>query len=65
MIYIYMYIYEHGVPGAALNLNSTSYPDYGDLLLQRKIPTDEPRIEPGTSWLVLGSSDHQAKRLVL
>jgi hypothetical protein len=24
----------------------------------------EPRIEPGTSWLVVRSSDHQATRLV-
>jgi hypothetical protein len=33
-------IYERGVPGGALNLNSTSYPDhgrYGDLPLQGKI----------------------------
>jgi hypothetical protein len=48
-------MYERGVPGEALNLNSTSYCDhgrYGDLLLQRQIPTAEPGIEPGTSWLV-------------
>jgi hypothetical protein len=34
-------IYERGVPGGALNLNSTSYPDhcrYGDLPLLAKIP---------------------------
>jgi hypothetical protein len=48
-------------------LNSTSYPDhgwYGDLPLQGKIPTAEPGIEPGTSWLVVIRSDHQATRLV-
>jgi hypothetical protein len=58
---------ERGVPGGALNLNSTGYPDhgrYGDLSLQGKIPTAEPAIEPGTSWLVVRSSDHQATRLV-
>jgi hypothetical protein len=59
-------MYERGVPGA-LNLNSTGYPDhgrYGDIPLQGKIPTAEPGIEPGTSWLVIRSSDHQATRLV-
>jgi hypothetical protein len=60
-------MYERGVPGGALNLNSTGYPDhgrYGDLLLQGKIPTAEPGIEPGSSWLLVRSSDHQATRLV-
>jgi hypothetical protein len=60
-------IYERGVPGGALNLNSTSHPDhghYGDLLLQREIPMAEPGIEPGTSWLVVRRSDHQTRRLV-
>jgi hypothetical protein len=59
---------ERGIPGGALNLNSTSYPDhdrYGDLPLQGKIPTAEPGIETGTSWLVVKSSDHQVTRLVL
>jgi hypothetical protein len=58
---------ERGVPGGALNLSSTSYPDHGhwgDLPLQGKIPTAEPGIEPRTSWLVVRSSDDQAKRLV-
>jgi hypothetical protein len=58
---------ERGVPGGALNLSSTSYPDhgrFGDLPLQGKIPTAELWIEPGTSWLVVRSSDHQATRLV-
>jgi hypothetical protein len=61
-------MYERGVPGGALNLNSTSNPDhgrYGDLPLQEEIPTAEPGIEPGTSWLVERSSDHQATRLVI
>jgi hypothetical protein len=56
-----------GVPWGVLNLNSTSYPDhgrYGDLPLQGKIPTAEPEIEPGTSWLIVRSSDFQATRLV-
>jgi hypothetical protein len=29
-----------------------------------KIPTAEPEIEAGTSWLVVRSSDHQATRLI-
>jgi hypothetical protein len=36
---------ERGVPGGALNLNSTGHPDhgrYGDLSLQAKIPTAQP-----------------------
>jgi hypothetical protein len=36
---------ECGVPGGALNLNSTGYPDHGrcgDLPLQWKIPMAEP-----------------------
>jgi hypothetical protein len=59
---------EHGIPGGALNLSSTNYPDhgrYGDLPLLGKIPTAEPGVEPGTSWLVVRTSDHQATRLVL
>jgi hypothetical protein len=62
-----IYIYERGIPGGALNLNSTGYPDHGrcaDLPLQGKIPTAEPGIKPGTSWLVVRSSGHQAMRLV-
>jgi hypothetical protein len=60
-------IYERAVPGGALNLNSTGYTvhgRYGDLPLQEKISTAEPGIEPGTSWLAVRSSDHQATRLV-
>jgi hypothetical protein len=61
-------ICERGVPGGALYPSSTSYPDHGscgDLPLQGKIPTAEPGMELGTSWLVVRSSDHQATRLVV
>ena len=36
----------------------------GILPLQGKIPLVEPGIEPGTSWLVVRSSDHQTTKLV-
>ena len=36
----------------------------GILPLQGKIPMVEPGIEPGTSWLIVRSSDHQTTRLV-
>jgi hypothetical protein len=36
----------------------------GIFLCKGKIPTAEPGVEPGTSWLVFRSSDHQATRLV-
>jgi hypothetical protein len=54
-------IYEYEVPGGALNLKSTNYPDHDrqrDLPLQGKIPIAEPGIEPGTSWSVVRNSDH-------
>jgi hypothetical protein len=60
-------IYERGVPGGALNINSAGYPDhgrYGDLPLKGKIPTAEPGIEPGNSRLAVRSSDHQTTGLV-
>jgi hypothetical protein len=60
-------MYERGVPGGALNLNSAGYLDHGrrgDLPLQGKISMAEPGTERGTSWLVVRSSDHQATRLV-
>jgi hypothetical protein len=38
-------MYERGIPGWALNLNSTRYPDHGPL--QGKISTAELGIEPG------------------
>jgi hypothetical protein len=48
----WMVIFEYGVPGGALNLSSTNYPDHGhhgDLPLQEKIPMLEPGTEPGIS----------------
>jgi hypothetical protein len=48
----WMVIYEYELPGGALKLNSTNYPDHGChgvLPLQGKIPMAEPGIEPGTS----------------
>jgi hypothetical protein len=48
-------MYERGVSGGVLILNSTNYPDHGR--------TAEPGIEPGTSWLVVRCSDHQASTL--
>ena len=36
----------------------------GILPLQGKIPMVEPGMEPGTSWLVVRTSDHQTTRLV-
>jgi hypothetical protein len=48
----WMVIYEYEVPGGALNLKPTNYPDHGrqgDLPLHGKIPVAEPGIEPGTS----------------
>ena len=49
--------------GARRGLKSrfTNYPDHGhhgDPPPTRKIPMVEPGIEPGTSWLVVRSSDH-------
>jgi hypothetical protein len=61
-------ICECGVPGGALKLSSTGYPDhghYGDLPLLGKIPTAERGIKPRTSCLVVRSSDYQATRLAL
>ena len=46
-----------------LKSRSTNYPDHGhhgDPPPTRKIPMVEPGIEPGTSWLVVRSSDHEA-----
>jgi hypothetical protein len=63
-------MYNRGLPGGALNLISTGYPDhgrYGELPLQEKIPTAEPGIEPGTSWVVVrrSSPSHEAGRYCL
>jgi hypothetical protein len=44
-------MYERGVPGGALNLNSTGYPDhgrYGDLPMQGKFPQQNQESNPGT-----------------
>ena len=54
-------IEEDVVPGGALNLNSTNLPrtwSPRESSPSRKIPTVEPGIEPGTSWLVVRDSDH-------
>ena len=53
-------VIEDVVPGGALNLNSTNLPRPWSLRESspsRKIPTVEPGIEPGTSWLVVRNSD--------
>ena len=53
---------------STLSLILTNYPDHGhhgDPPPTRKIPMVEPGIEPGASWLVVRSSDHQTTRLVL
>jgi hypothetical protein len=63
----WMVIYEYEVPGGALNVSSSNYPDHGhngDLPLQGKIPMVESGIEPETSLLVVRNSDHQTTRLV-
>jgi hypothetical protein len=57
----WMVIYEYGVPGGALNLYSTIYPDHGhhgDHPLSGKIPMVEPGIEPGTRSLVVRNAEH-------
>ena len=54
------------VPGGALNLNSTYLLRHWSLRESspsRKIPTVEPGIEPGTSWLVVRDTDHWTTRL--
>ena len=51
----------------ALNLISTNYPDHGHhgrLPLSRKNHMVELGIKPGTSWIAVRNSDHQAMRLV-
>ena len=54
-------IEEDVVPGGALNLNSTNLPrpwSPWESSPSREIPTVEPGIETGTSWLVVRDSDH-------
>ena len=56
---------ESEVPGGALNLMTTqTMVTMGVFPFQEKTHMVEPGIEPGTSWLVVRSSDHQATRLV-
>ena len=58
---VWVVIEEDVVPGGALNLNSTNLPrpwSPRESSPSRKIPTVEPGIEPGTSWLVVRDSDH-------
>ena len=58
---------KDGVPGGPLNLNSTNLPrpwSQRESSPSGKIPTVEPRIEPGTAWLVVRNSDHLTTRLV-
>jgi hypothetical protein len=46
-------VYERGVPGRALNLNSTGYPDHGRngaLHLQGKIPTQDLTASSQRFW---------------
>ena len=57
---------EDEIPGGALSLNSTNYPDHGhhgNLSLQGKIPMVEPGIEPGDLMISsqrLWPLDHEA-----
>ena len=58
---VWVVIEEDVVPGGALNLNYTNLPrpwSPRESSPSRKIPTVEPGIEPGTSWLVVRDSDH-------
>ena len=58
---VWVVLEEGVVPGEALNLNSTNLPrpwSPRESSPWRKIPTVEPGIEPGTSWLVVRDSDH-------
>ena len=58
---VWVVVEEDVVPGGALNLNSTNLPrpwSPRESSPSRQIPTVEPGIEPGTSWLVVKNSDH-------
>ena len=58
---VWVVIEEDVVPGVALNLNATNLPrpwSPRESSPSRKIPTVEPGIEPGTSWLLVRDSDH-------
>ena len=68
---VWMVIEEDVVPGGALNIGSTNLPrpwSPRESSPSRKIPTVEPEIEPGTSWLVvkrLQPLDHEAGHVTL
>ena len=58
---VWVVIEEDVVPGGAVNLNYTNLPrpwSPRESSPSRKIPTVEPGIETGTSWLVVRDSDH-------
>ena len=58
---VWVVIEEDVVPGWALNLNSTNLPrpwSPRGSSTSREIPTVEPGIETGASWLVASDSDH-------
>ena len=58
---VWVVIEEGVVPGGALSLKSTDLPrpwSPRESSPSRKIPTVEPRIEAGISWLVVRDSDH-------
>jgi hypothetical protein len=52
----WMVMYEYGVPGGALNLNSTNYPDHGDPPLSGKNP--HGRDANRTQNLMISSQKH-------
>ena len=58
---VWVVIEEDVVPGEALNLNSTNLPrpwSQRESSSSMKIPTVDPGIEPGNSWLVVRDSEH-------
>ena len=58
---LWVVIDEDVAPGGALSLNSTNLPrpwSPWESSPSSKIPTVEPGIEPGTSWLVIRGSEH-------
>jgi hypothetical protein len=57
---VWVVIEEVVVPGGALNPNYNNLPrpwSPWESFPSRKIPTVQPEIEPGTSWLVVRDSD--------
>ena len=58
---VWVVIEEDVVPGGALHLNSPNLPrpwSPRESSPSWKIPTVQPGIKPGTSWLVVRDSDH-------